>query len=237
MGESNLKRARWSLEVHGWLEGVLHDKPGVMCLDWDETCAAGDIGMALVSFLDPTGKALEAYEAKLSLGLVLEAYVESLYVIAGRSPADVEALCADAVAWALESGRVQKRPEMQDLMAVASRLGWEVWVVTASGTPVVQAFASLYGLSACRVIGMDLAVEGGVYQPLLSGPATYRQGKVDAIRSRIGKPVRLAAGDTLTDLEMLKMADHGLVVGPRHPILEVESRERDWMIQPIFERL
>lgn len=236
MGDVTLRRARWTPEVFAWLEEVLTEPPGVVCLDWDETCASGDIGEALVAYLDPSGRALEDYAATLAEGNTLKAYVESLYVIAGYSPAEVASHCEKAVAWALESGLVTIRPEMQNLMEVATARGWEVWVVTASGTPVVQAFAGRYGLPAERVIGMDLAMEGGVYQPRLEGIATYRQGKADAIAARIGKPVRLAAGDTLTDLEMLRLADHGLVIGPRHEALGVEAKERGWAVQPIFEQ-
>ena len=160
MGDVTLRRARWTPEVFAWLEEVLTEPPGVVCLDWDETCASGDIGEALVAYLDPSGKALEDYAATLAEGNTLKAYVESLYVIAGYSPAEVALHCEKAVAWALESGLVTIRPEMQNLMEVATARGWEVWVVTASGTPVVQAFAGRYGLPAARVIGMDLAMEG-----------------------------------------------------------------------------
>ena len=236
-GEVTLYRARWSAEVHEWLEQLLRETTGVMCLDWDETCAAGDIGEALLSYLDPSGKALDDYADKLAAGNILEAYVESLFVIAGYSPEQVRAICEKTVAWALQTGRVQHRPEIQDLIKAATERGWEVWVVTASGTPVVQAFASLYGLPPERVIGMDLTVEGGVYLPRLKGVATYRQGKADAIAERIGKPVCLAVGDTLTDLEMLRLAQHGLVIGPRHKDLGMEAKQRGWKIQPIFEQL
>ncbi len=234
-GEVELERGRWLPSVHEWLLEVLSGPPGVLCLDWDETCAAGDIGEALVAYLDPSGERLAAYEQDLSAGQILKAYVESLFVLAGLRCEEVDRVCHEAVAWALETGQVVERPEMKNLIEAATGRGWDVWVVTASAAPVVQAFAALYGVPRERVIGMELRVESGVVQPELAGVATYRQGKVDAIAQQIGKPVELAAGDTLTDLEMLRFAKRGLVIGPRHEDLGKEALERGWPIQPIFE--
>ena len=233
--ERVLKKGRWVPQVHQWLDTLLARSPGVICLDWDETCAAGDIGEALMDYLDPSGGALRAYEAELARGDVLKAYVESLYILAGRSVEEVSRVCSEAVVWAIEAGRVEQRPEMKNLMKVADSLGWEVWVVTASATPLVQAFSALYDHPSDRVIGMDLRQKDGWVLPELESVATYRQGKVDAIIQRIGKPVDLAVGDTLTDLEMLISAKNGLVIGPRHPLLAEEALARGWAIQPLFE--
>ena len=59
--ERVLKKGRWTPQVHRWLDALLARSPGVICLDWDETCAAGDIGEALMDYLDPSGGALRAY--------------------------------------------------------------------------------------------------------------------------------------------------------------------------------
>jgi len=236
MGDSfNFPRRRWLPEVHRWLIERLQE-PGLLCLDWDETCAAGDIGEALVRHLDEDGTAWRRYQDDLEKGEVLKAYVESCFVLAGLSETEVKRQCEQAVEAALASGAVQVRPEMQDLMALARELGWEVWVVSASVTPVVEAFSARYGQDAHQVIGMDLVVEKGTYQPRLLGPATYRKGKVDAILERVGRAPDLAAGDTLTDLEMLESARHGLVIGPRHEELRRLAVTRGWAIQPEFER-
>lgn len=228
-------RRRWLPEVHAWLNERLRT-PGLMCLDWDETCAAGDIGDALFQFMEPSGLRLERYTKALADGRFVEAYVEACFVLEGLSVPEAKHQCESAVEWALESGLVAIRPEIQDLMAAARTMGWKVWIVSASVTPVVQAFASHYGQESDCVIGMDLRVESGRYCAELAGPATYRQGKVDAIQDRIGRLPDLAVGDTLTDLEMLQSAGEALLIGPRHPDLLPLAKQNGWAVQPIFER-
>ena len=235
MLEDLLPRGRWRPEVHSALLDILRGPPGVMCLDWDETCASGDIGEALLDYLDPSGQEMAAYQSTLATGEVLKAYVESIYVLAGMRPEEALETCSKAVEWALKAGRVAVRPEMRALMEAGRASGWQVWVVTASVTPLVQAFAGLYGLPSDRVLGMNLLLEGGVYQRGLHGPATYRKGKVEAIRAVVGEMPTLAAGDTLTDLEMLLSSKYGLVIGPRHPELQRHADQQGWLCQPIFE--
>jgi len=227
---------RWRPQVYQWLRERL-ESPGLLCLDWDETCAAGDIGEALLQFLDKDGGALQRYSAALAQGRVEEAYVEACFVLEGFGVEEAQRQCRAAVEWAIESGAVAIRPEIQDLMASARNQGWKVWVVSASVTPVVQAFAAHYDQEPEFVIGMDLQVKAGRYCAQLAGPATYRQGKVDAILQQIGRLPDLAVGDTLTDLEMLKSAGDALLIGPRHPDLLPLAKQHGWAVQPIFEEV
>lgn len=225
---------RWKPQVHAWLCERLKT-PGLLCLDWDETCAAGDMGDALLHFLDEDGEHCRRYNQGLAEGRVLEAYIEACFILADMDVNLARTKCEAAVAHALQAGTVQIRPEMQDLMAAARQNGWEVWVVSASVTPVVQAFAALYAQPPEQVLGVDLALKSGRYQAELAGPMTYRQGKVDAILKRIGRLPDLAVGDTLTDLEMLLSSKDALLIGPRHSDLLPLAEEKGWAVQPIFE--
>jgi phosphoserine phosphatase len=234
MSPIDFPKRRWKPQVHAWLCERLQ-RPGLLCLDWDETCAAGDIGDALLHFLDEDGTHRQRYNQRLGEGHVLQAYVEACFILADMDVNVAKAQCEAAVAHALKTGAVRLRPEIQDLMAAARQSGWTVWVVSASVTPVVQAIAALYGQPPEQVLGMDLVIKSGRYQAELDGPATYRQGKVDAIMNRIGRVPDLALGDTLTDLEMLLSAKDALLIGPRHSDLLPIAKEKGWAIQPVFE--
>ena len=93
LADSLLPRARWQADVHAALIEILEGESGVLCLDWDETCAAGDIGEALLDYLDPSGAQMRAYEQTLESGNVPSAYVESIYVLAGMAPEEALEAC------------------------------------------------------------------------------------------------------------------------------------------------
>ena len=107
-------------------------------------------------------------------------------------------------------------PEMQDLMSTFQANGIDVFIVSASFKPVVEAFGAQgafgYGVPPENVIAMELATRAdGVLLPEYKPGwvKTYRQGKVEAInrviKAGLGKdwdPL-LAAGDSDGDYEML----------------------------------
>jgi phosphoserine phosphatase len=103
------------------------------------------------------------------------------------------------------------RPEIAELFAAMTRLGVVPVVVTASQVDVVRAALDRhYGFAGNPVVGMRATQESGRYTADLLAPATYRSGKVEAIRQVArditgdeGRLPALAAGDTNTDLEML----------------------------------
>ena len=147
-------RRRWTAEVHAWLLERLQE-PGLLCLDWDETCAAGDIGEALVRHMDADGVAWRRYQEDLAEGEVLKAYVESCFVLAGLSEAEAQAHCEETVEEALAEGVVQIRPEIQDLMQRARELGWEVWVGEVWVREVLR------GIGGCLVAALGMVILRG----------------------------------------------------------------------------
>ena len=107
---------------------------------------------------------------------------------------------------------VRVTPEIRDLMAMMRESGFDVWVITASFEPVVQAVSAPdaygYDVPNDHVIGIRLQQDAdGKYIPVPDDSEgysiTYRQGKVNVIKNLIGQGPIFAAGDINTDFEML----------------------------------
>lgn len=137
--------------------------------------------------------------------------------------------------------------EIRTLMGVLERLGFEVWIVSATNRWSVEAFARhSFGIPASRVLGNQLYGQAPPDEPLrlcaraddeLSSttclPVLYRQGKVDIIREQVGRRPALAFGDTTTDFEMLCDATELAVLIDRGlPELQHEAHARSWAVQP-----
>lgn len=233
---------RWDPDVHARLAALLdadHGPDAVATFDWDNTCVTGDIGEAVLEDLDAAdgGDRMAEYERQCASLGKHAAYPWCAYQVAGRSAADTAALAERAIAARLKDGRIRLRPEIQALMTALEARGIAVWVVSASEERLVRAFAPVYGIDPSRVIGMRLAEKGGVLQPYLDGPSTYRQGKVDAIDVRIGRRPVFSAGDAETDIEMLDAARHALFLArsadPGDPMRQTAAA-RGWWVQPAW---
>ena len=105
-------------------------------------------------------------------------------------------------------------PEMQDLIATMQRHGIGVFIVSASYKPVVEVFGGDgygYNLDPGQIVAMELELDpqGRILPEYRKGwVKTYREGKVAAIRDRIGNglgrdwdPV-FSAGDSDGDYAM-----------------------------------
>jgi phosphoserine phosphatase len=122
---------------------------------------------------------------------------------------------------------------MRELVWGLRRAGWEVWVVTASPEVLVQAVAEHLGFPPDRVIGMRSVLgPDGRYLPRLRGAVTFREGKLEAIRSHIGSEPGFAAGDSLSDEPMMAAARRALLVDRGAEGLRTRALERGWWIQP-----
>ena len=121
MAGTDFPEGRWLPEHHSWLMRILSQGSGLLCLDWDETCAAGDIGEALIHSRDETGEIWSSYVSKLASGRVLEAFVDAAAVLAGMGPAEADLHCRACVDEAIRSGSVGVRPEIQGLIRAAER--------------------------------------------------------------------------------------------------------------------
>ena len=230
-GEASFPQRAWRDEVYAGLRRVMQG-PGLAVLDWDNTCARGDIGEAIMRRVDTAGRFAERYEAWLAQGRVGAAYAECALLMAGLSPDQARGLAHEVLEQALSTGEIGFRPEVQDLVAALQAQDWEVWVVTASTPYAVQVAASHYGVSPSFVLGMDLVTLDGLLAPAIRGPVCFGPGKVQVIREQIGKVPDLALGDAPTDLDMLRFSGQALLVG-EHPQM-LRAAGQDWWMQPSF---
>ncbi len=106
-------------------------------------------------------------------------------------------------------------PEIQDLFSALKRNGIDVFIVSASYKPVVEAFSGVgaygYNLQADHVIAMDLETgsDGKIIPEYKKGwVQTYKHGKVEAINRRIkselgmNRDPLMTAGDSEGDYAM-----------------------------------
>ncbi|NOZ00717.1 MAG: HAD-IB family phosphatase [Deltaproteobacteria bacterium] len=112
--------------------------------------------------------------------------------------------------------------------------GFDVWVASASPRTVVQEAARAYGIPADKVIGNRSQEKAGRITGDLLTPVTYRKGKVEAIKKFAGRRPVLAFGDAWTDWEMLKWAEHGVLIERGKTDLDEAARKAGILIQPRF---
>lgn len=168
----------------------------------------------------------------------------------------VRRFCAAPVGSTLQVGTVTVpgylrvyRPMLRLVRALQAR-GAEVWVVSASPQPVVDAFAGLLGLPRQRVIGIralpdqqgrltrDFAGCGAVRDGD-NTLITYVEGKRCWVRQEIGRPALFGAGDSETDEAFLRdVTGLRLVIDRGHPELLCPAARGEgpgrWLVQPMF---
>jgi len=175
-------------------------------------------------------------------------------LLEGMTPAEASALGRDALAEArgrprclrrlhvpaghppveMEQG-IRVRDPMRSLIDYLRGAGWEVFVVSASPQPVVEAAAALYGVPADHVLGVGTAMRDERLTSDVLAPVTWRQGKADALRARTGLRPTLALGDAWTDFEMLTDAEAAVLIDRGKADLVKAVRARGIVVQPRFE--
>jgi HAD superfamily phosphoserine phosphatase-like hydrolase len=120
-------------------------------------------------------------------------------------------------------------PAVEAVRALA-QMGFKVWVVTGSPRQVLEPLRGLLPIE--RIVGMEFEVAGGALTGRSAGLTTAGDGKVQAVRALFEGDVQLAAGNSVSDAPMLRMArDVAWAVHPS-PALESIARERGWFISP-----
>ena len=204
----------------------------VAAFDFDDTCIHGDIGVALLERLDAQSPRdlVSDYEADCAKDTRTGYANLTATLLSGRSPAEVQSETEAALEDALKDGRIQWVPEMRKLIDRLTAQGWEVWVVTASPEPVVQVVAARLNLPPERVIGMQVVLEGGTYGAKILPPITYREGKLEALLARCGRPPTLAMGDSPSDEALLHAAQVAILVDRGDPTLRARASKAGWYI-------
>jgi phosphatidylglycerophosphatase C len=107
-----------------------------------------------------------------------------------------------------------------DAWELARKQGARVVIVSASPEWVVASAASELGFAPEDVIGGRAQVQDGIIEPALDGELPYGEGKVTALRRRVGDdPLVLATGDSGFDLHLLGAARLGLGIGKKPKLL------------------
>ena len=78
---------------------------------------------------------------------------------------------------------------------------------------------------------MRLKKEGDLLLPQIEEPMTYGPGKVQAIRELDERPIDFAAGDSFTDLDMLRAAGMALLVDRDKQDLKALAEQEGFLIQ------
>jgi HAD superfamily phosphoserine phosphatase-like hydrolase len=109
--------------------------------------------------------------------------------------------------------KVVYRDDMNTLIESLKKRGFDVWILSASPQYVVEVFAERAGFDKDHVIGIQQVIEHGVLSSKLvpcddKAVIPFRIGKVCWMKKKIRaeRDPEFAAGDSETDLELLKTA-------------------------------
>jgi phosphoserine phosphatase len=233
------RRSLVRFDARGWASKVLAglDRPAPSGRERQETIlAVGDMYRAVRKELG-SGESF-AWMAGLLLGWSHDEVRRAVAELLSRELSAPLGERVIAVAgdrrWAVPAG-IRVYEEMKKLISILRRAGFDVWIVSATSQPIVEAAAERLDVPADRCIGVRFETSGGVLSAL-SDQVTYRTGKVEAIRRFIGKRPRFAAGDWFTDLEMLDDCDGMRLLLDRGNMDLVEyGKDHGWTIQPAFQ--
>ena len=150
-------------------------------------------------------------------------------------PLSIKILAADAYRqWEVPTG-IRVYREINQLISVLQEYGFDVWIISATSQPIVEAAGEFLGVPPGKCIGVRFVVKDGVLVSLAQ-TVTYREGKVEAIKELIGKKPVFVAGDSYTDWEMLAYCDGvSLLLDRGKQDLVEYGKEHGWLIQPLFE--
>lgn len=180
----------------------------VAVFDADGTLWRGDAGESFFKFqiankMIPAEYTWNRYHHENTSGDKIKAYTSLATANAGKSEKDLLQVCR------LFFRTNMKKDIFIAMKALVNELkfaGFEVWVVSASPSFIVEAGALEMGIEPSRVIAVRAKVENGIIQNELAYPAPYREKKVDAIENIIKTKPVFAAGNTAWDQYMMREA-------------------------------
>lgn len=142
---------------------------------------------------------------------------------AGRTWADYRAFFEARFPPAAMTARIHE--ETAALVEGMRTLGVEVFLVSASPKPVVEAAAAAVAIPPDHVIAAEPTVEGALVAASVHRPIPYGPGKVRRLRERIGdRPLVVACGDNAFDEDLLRDARIGCAVRPKPRLAAIAER-------------
>ncbi len=111
-------------------------------------------------------------------------------------------------------------PEVKAVITGARTQGHEIFLVSASPRPIVEAAAAVAGIEAPHVLASTAVLEGDRFATSVHRPIPYGAGKAAALRSALSDlPLLASFGDNAFDVEMLAMAEKPVAVRPKPRLL------------------
>jgi phosphoserine phosphatase len=194
------------------------------------------------------------------------AYAWLASLLAGYTPAKAQAIAGEAINSNLKSpldspSYIRVYPQMKKLIADLKQRGVDVWIVSASPQPAVEAFGKHVDIAPEKIIGIrNVLDKKGLLTSTIQGCGPYKDGNQDIITYRQGKrcwinktifnmtntqdqmeqrsPISFAAGDSDTDAYFLKDAsDLHIVINRNKPEVmcnALANRDAKWLINPMF---
>jgi len=136
------------------------------------------------------------------------------WVCAGWREADVVALSREVVVRG--GGESRWHPEVAAVIEWARSAGFELFLVSASPRPVVEAAAAPLGFDRDHILAVTAPFVGGVMIPEVLRPIPYGPGKAALLAERLGgRPLAAAFGDNVFDVPMLAAARVPVLVEPK----------------------
>jgi phosphatidylglycerophosphatase C len=223
----------------------LQEETGAIALDGDGTLWSGDVGEDFFYGILDSGRVSDLAAAELvriaqGAGIyaggspaevarrIYDAYLAGRFdeqhvceimawICAGWSAGDVAAFVKDTVKASFAS---RIHPEVATVIAGARELELDVYVVSASPRPIVEAAAAVAGIAAPRVLAATAVLEGDRFATAVHQPIPYGAGKASALQRALGTvPLLAAFGDNAFDTEMLTMARRPIGVRPKPRLL------------------
>ena len=129
-------------------------------------------------------------------------------------------------------GGVRVHEEVADLIKRLNDARWQTWIVASTNQYLAEEAAAHLGIPADRVAGIRPLVVDSLLTSNLQEPIASGEGKRHILIDRQLKPL-LAAGDSMSDYEMLRLAPTVLVIdGGRIDPARMTTPTR-WLVQPV----
>jgi len=121
---------------------------------------------------------------------------------------------------------------MADLLRRLREAGAQVHVVTGTCQIVTERYVARRALAVDSVIGMRTEIRKGRLTDRIAPPSTVGEGKLDAVMQRFGRAPDLAAGDSGSDLALMRAATgEAICVETDGSSIREEAISRDWIVQ------
>ena len=217
---------------------------GALAFDGDGTLWSGDVGedfyfgildsgkigdAAAKALLDEARKVIDTRMDTAQVGREFYAAYQSgkvdeiliceimTWINAGWTEAKTRAFVADIIT---EEFGARVHPEVRIVIDGARSFGHEIFIVSASPRPIVEAAAARIDVAPSHVIAATAKIESDRFVASVHRPIPYGPGKASALEKILGNlPLLAAFGDSAFDEEMLRASERPIAVRPKPKLI------------------